>query len=66
MLMGSNMVSAEMNNLADMTDNIAGSMNEMAAGASQINTAVQDVNNISQKNKRSIENLSNEVKKFKV
>ena len=45
-----------------ITDN----MNEMAAGAVQINKAVQEVNAITQKNKASIENLSNEVSKFKV
>lgn len=66
MLKGSTLVSDEMNKLVSMTDNIAGSMNEMAAGAVQINIAVQDVNEISQKNKQSIENLSDEVKKFKV
>lgn len=66
MLMGSNIVSEEMGKLANMTDNIASSMNEMASGALQINTAVQDVNNISQKNKQCIEDLSNEIRKFKV
>ena len=41
-------------------------MNEMAAGASRINNAVQGVNEITQKNKRSIENLTEEVGKFKI
>ena len=39
---------------------------EMSAGAVQINNAVQEVNQITQKNKRSIENLASEVSKFKV
>ena len=41
------------------------SMNEMAAGAGQINNAVQEVNEITQKNKRNIERLASEVSKFK-
>ena len=40
-------------------------MNEMASGVMQINNTVQDVREITQKNKRSIENLANEVSKFK-
>ena len=40
-------------------------MNEMATGAVQINNAVQEVSEITQKNKRSIENLVAEVSKFK-
>ncbi len=41
-------------------------MNEMASGAVQINNAVQEVNEITQKNKQSIESLAREVGKFKV
>ena len=66
MLKGSTAVSDEMTLLASMSDAIACSMNEMAAGAVQINNAVQEVNEISQKNKMSIQNLSDEVGKFKV
>lgn len=66
MLMGSNLVSDEMKKLAKMSDNIAGSMNEMATGALQINGAVHEVNDITQKNKESIENLFVEVGKFKI
>ena len=40
-------------------------MNEMASGAVQINNAVQEVNEITQKNKQSIQNLAEEVNKFK-
>ena len=41
-------------------------MNKMAAGAVQINNAVQEVNEITQNNKRNIENLTKEVGQFKV
>ena len=66
MLKGGEGVAEEMRKLDDLTRIITESMNEMAAGAVQINNAVQEVNEITQKNKRSIESLSNEVKKFKV
>ena len=66
MLKGGEGVAEEMRKLDDLTRIITESMNEMASGAVQINNAVQEVNEITQKNKHSIENLSNEVKKFKV
>lgn len=66
MLRGGENVAQEMHKLDGLTSIIAGSMNEMAAGAIQIRNAVQDANEISQKNKHSIENLSKEVGKFKV
>ena len=66
MLTGSNLISDEMKKLARLSDNIAGSMNEMATGAVQINGAVHEVNDITQKNRDSIENLSVEVGRFKV
>ena len=66
MLKGGEGASKEMQKLDDMTRVITMSMNEMAAGVVQINNAVQEVNDISQKNKASIENVSKEVKKFKV
>lgn len=66
MLSGSNLVSAEMDKLGLMSDNIADSMNEMAAGAAQINLAIHEVNDISIINKQSIDNLSGEIEKFKV
>ena len=49
-----------------MTRVIGAGMNEMAAGAIQINNAVQEVSEITQKNKASIESLAKEVSKFKV
>ncbi|ERJ93294.1 hypothetical protein HMPREF9193_00967 [Treponema lecithinolyticum ATCC 700332] len=66
MLKGGEQVAEEMHKLDDLTRVISNSMNEMAAGAIQINNAVQEVNEITQRNKHSIENLSNEVNKFKV
>jgi len=66
MLRGGEGVAEEMRKLDDLTHIIADSMNEMASGAVQISNAVQDVNEITQKNKASIENLAKEVKKFKV
>ena len=66
MLKGGEQVAQEMHKLDDLTRVISSSMNEMAAGAVQINNAVQEVNEITQRNKHSIENLSNEVSKFKV
>lgn len=65
-LRGSEEVAIEMNKLDGLTRIITDSMNEMAASAVQINNAVQEVNEITQKNKRSIEGLAMEVGKFKV
>ena len=65
MLKGGESVAEEMSKLDDLTRIITDSMNEMAAGAVQINNAVQEVSEITQKNKRSIENLAAEVSKFK-
>ena len=65
MLKGGEGVAEEMRKLDDLTRIITESMNEMAAGAVQINNAVQEVNEITQKNKRSIESLATEVSKFK-
>ena len=66
MLKGGEGVAQEMRKLDNLTRIITDSMNEMAAGAVQINNAVQEVSEITQKNKRSIEALSAEVGKFKV
>lgn len=65
-LRGGEEVAIEMNKLDGLTRIITDSMNEMAASAVQINNAVQEVNEITQKNKRSIEGLAMEVGKFKV
>ena len=66
MLKGGEGVAEEMQKLDGLTRVITESMNEMASGAVQINNAVQEVSEITQKNKRSIENLAAEVSKFKV
>ena len=66
MLHGSMAISTEMKQLAALSDTIVCGMNEMATGAMQINTAVQDVNNITQKNTESIDELTTEMEKFKV
>ena len=66
MLKGGEGVVAEMHNLSDLTHIITDSMNEMASGAMQINGSVQEVHEIAQKNKQSIEALAREVSKFKV
>ena len=66
MLKGGEGASKEMQKLDDMTRVITMSMNEMAAGVVQINNAVQEVNMLTQKNKQSIQNLAEEVGKFKL
>ena len=66
MLRGGKNVACEMNKLDKLTRMISDSMNEMASGAAEINNAANEVNEITQKNKSCIENLSSEVKNFKV
>ena len=66
MLKGGEGVAEEMQKLDGLTRIITESMNEMASGAVQISNAVQEVSEITQKNKRSIEALAGEVGKFKV
>ncbi|MGP1576024.1 MAG: methyl-accepting chemotaxis protein [Treponema sp.] len=66
MLKGGEGVAEEMQKLDGLTRIITESMNEMASGAVQINNAVHEVNEISQKNKGAIERLAGEVSKFKV
>ena len=66
MLKGGEGVADEMRKLDGLTRTITDSMNEMAAGAIQINNAIQEVNEITQKNKQNIRNLAEEVGKFKV
>ena len=66
MLKGSEGVAHEMEKLDGLTRVITDSMNEMAAGATQISNAVQEVAQITQKNKHSIEGLVEEVSNFKV
>jgi methyl-accepting chemotaxis protein len=56
----------ESKRLEHITEEISQGMQEMAAGADQINTAVVRVNDISIENKRQIEALMGEVSHFKV
>ncbi len=66
MLQGGENAAREMSKLDELTCIITTSMQEMAAGTVQINRVVQEVHEITQKNKDSIEGLANEVSKFKV
>ena len=66
MLKGGEGVTQEIQKLDHLTRIITDSMNEMAAGAVEINNAVQEVNEITQKNKQNIASLTKEVGQFKV
>ena len=55
-----------MEKLHNLTRMIKDSMEEMAAGASQINNATEEVREIAEKNRLSIQNLVREVGKFKL
>jgi methyl-accepting chemotaxis protein len=66
MLEGAKEVIHESQNLEKVTQEITGGMNEMASGAGQINVAVNQVNEISNKNREGIETLIREVSRFKV
>jgi len=58
--------SKEMHKLDNLAHTIMNSMIEMATGAGQINNAVTEVSEITRQNRHSIENLAEEVSKFKV
>ena len=64
MLKRSENIATEMKRLGDLTTLIVSSMNEMATGAIQINQAVQGISEISQKNKKAIDSLVDEMAKF--
>ena len=66
MLKGSEGVVREMEKLDGLTRVITDSMNEMALGAREITNAVQEVAEITQQNKMSIDSLAEEVGRFKV
>jgi len=63
---GSKEVINESKNLENVTINITNGMSEMATGANQINTAVNQVREISERNKESIDTLVKAVARFKV
>jgi len=66
MLNGSQEVMKESQNLERVTQEITGGMNEMASGAEQVNVAVNNVNEMTLKNREAIDSLLKEVSKFKV
>jgi len=66
MLVGAKEVIQESNNLDKATQEITGGMNMMASGADQINIAVNQVNEISSKNREGIDALLRDVSRFKV
>jgi methyl-accepting chemotaxis protein len=66
MLEGSKEVIQESKNLELVTREISGGMSEMVAGAEQINSAVNEANTISGRNKKNIAVLVQEVSRFKV
>ncbi|MDR0629930.1 MAG: methyl-accepting chemotaxis protein [Treponema sp.] len=66
MLGDSREVIQESKALERMTAEIGNGIQEMASGAEQIDTAVNRVNDISVENKKQIEQLMNEVSRFKV
>ena len=66
MLKRSENIATEMKTLGDLTTLIVSSMNEMATGAMQINQAVQGISEISQKNKKAIDSLVDEMSKFTI
>ena len=66
MLNGSQEVIKESKNLEKVTQEITGGMNEMATGADQVNVAVHNVNDMTNKNREAIDALIKEVSKFKV
>ncbi|MCL1812721.1 MAG: methyl-accepting chemotaxis protein [Treponema sp.] len=66
MLEGSKEVIQESENLGTVTQEITQSMNEMASGAEQMNVAVLHVNEISDRNRKNIALLLEEVSRFKV
>ncbi|MDR3020093.1 MAG: methyl-accepting chemotaxis protein [Treponema sp.] len=66
MLQGSQEVIRESENLEQITQDIISGMNEMVMGAEHINKAVNHVKEISDKNRKVIDNLMHEVSRFKV
>ncbi len=66
MFTGSQQVLKETLNLNSITQEITNGMNEMATGTEQVIVAVNKVNELTEENKTSIDELINEVKKFKV
>lgn len=55
-----------MHKLDNLTLRLKDSMNEMSDGVMQINSTVQEVDDLAPKNDLSIKHLAHEVKKFKI
>jgi len=66
MLSSSNLVSSEMKRLATMADSISESMTKMSTGTEEINSAVQEVNHLTQRHKETTDALIKEIRKFKI
>jgi methyl-accepting chemotaxis protein len=66
MLEGAKEVIREGDNLDKATREITDGANEMASGAEEINSSVNYINDLSIKNRKSIEELTREVSQFKV
>jgi len=66
MLDGGRGILAESASLGRITEEVAGSMAEMAAGAEQITIAVNRVSDLSRENKDSADTLMLEVGRFKI
>ena len=66
MLDGAKEVIREAANLEKTTQEIIGGVNEMASGAEQVNTSINHVNDLSNKNQECIELLTKDVMRFKV
>jgi len=66
MLEGSKEVIQESKNLEEVTVEITVGMSEMAAGTAQVNTAVNSVNDLTNKNRENISSLVRAVSQFKV
>ena len=66
MIEGGAQIGCEIHELAEITHKITDRINEIASGTVQVNSAIQDIRIISKNSKTSIDNLANEVSKFKV
>jgi methyl-accepting chemotaxis protein len=66
MLEGSTQIITESHNLESATEEISIGINEMASGAEQVNIAVNQVSDMSNRNRESIDHLVQNVAKFKV
>jgi methyl-accepting chemotaxis protein len=66
MLSGGREILKEMDHLSHISTQIADSMNEMSVGTEQINTAINHVNDLSNRNEESIRHLMVEIRRFRV